>query len=128
VTDATLIVRPEKARAQREAVVEDPTVEPGPGPSTGAAPGPVPPPGPQAPPAKTRYFGSKPLQADRYALDFKKVADEVLAPLAATPGVTLKVSIDIEATAPDGFDDAKVRTVSENASTLRFEQSGFEDA
>ena len=27
----------------------------------------------------------------------------------------------------DGFDDAKVRAVSENAATLKFEQSGFED-
>jgi len=27
---------------------------------------------------KTRFFGSKRLQADRYASDFKKLADEVL--------------------------------------------------
>jgi hypothetical protein len=26
----------------------------------------------------------------------------------------------------DGFDDAKMRTVSENATTLKFDQSGFE--
>ena len=67
------------------------------------------------------------MQADRYASDFKKVADEVLGPLAATPGVTLNVTIEVEATSPDGFDDAKVRTVSENATTLKFEQSGFEE-
>ncbi len=41
--------------------------------------------------------------------------------------MTLRVTIDIEATAPEGFDDAKARTVSENAATLKFEQSGFED-
>jgi hypothetical protein len=39
----------------------------------------------------------------------------------------LNVTVEIEATTPDGFDDAKVRTVSENAATLKFEQSGFED-
>jgi len=33
-----------------------------------------------------------------------------------------------EATAPDGFDDSKVRTVAENATTLKFEQSGFEES
>lgn len=27
----------------------------------------------------------------------------------------------------NGFDEAKVRTVSENAQTLKFDQSGFED-
>jgi hypothetical protein len=62
---------------------------------------------------KTRFFGSKRLQADRYASDFKKLADEVLGPLGAT--------------VPDGFDDAKVRTIFENAATLKFEQSGFEE-
>ena len=49
------------------------------------------------------------------------------ARFGATPGVTLTVTIEIEATAPGGFDDAKVRTVSENAATLNFEEGGFEE-
>ena len=57
-----------------------------------------------------------------------KLADEVLGPLGATPGVELNVTIEIEATAPNGFDDSKVRTVSENAATLKFEESGFEQS
>jgi predicted AAA+ superfamily ATPase len=126
VIDATLIVSPERAKAQREAEVPDkPPVgadaDPGPEPGPGGPPPPAPLPG------KTRFFGSKRLQADRYASDFKKLADEVLGPLGATPGVTLNVTIEIEAGTPDGFDDAKVRTVSENATTLKFEQSGFEE-
>jgi predicted AAA+ superfamily ATPase len=126
VTDATLIVRPERAKAQRAAEVPDePAVAPGQGPGSEPGTGPLPP--SPATPGQTRYFGSKRLQADRYASDFKKLADEVLGPLGATPDVTLNVTIEIEATAPDGFDDAKVRTVSENATTLKFEQSGFEE-
>ena len=123
VTDATLIVRPERAKAQRELPADDARSDPetGGGPATVAGPEPG-----AAPPSKTRFFGSKRLQADRYASDFKKLADEVLGPLGATPGVSLNVTIEIEATTPDGFDDAKVRTVSENAATLKFEQSGFE--
>jgi hypothetical protein len=97
---------------------------PDPGPEPG--PSPQPDPAPQ-PPSKTRFFGSKRLQADRYASDFKKLADEILGPLGTTPGVTLNVTVEIEAVAPDGFDDAKARTVSENAATLKFEQNGFED-
>ena len=54
--------------------------------------------------------------------------DEVLAHLAATPGVELSVRIEIEATAAAGFDEGRVRTVSENAHTLRFEAAGFEDS
>jgi len=126
VTDATLIVRPERAKSQRAAEVPDELPDapgPGPGPEPGHGPQPAAPPTP----GKTRFFGSKRLQADRYASDFKKLADEVLSPLGATPGVTLNVTIEIEATAPEGFDDTKVRTVSENATTLKFEQSGFEE-
>jgi hypothetical protein len=126
VTDATVIVRPERAKAQRAAEVPADQAQGGAEPGAGPEPGPGPQPGPGAePPGKTRFFGSKRLQADRYASDFKKLADEVLGPLGATPGVTLNVTIEIEAIAPDGFDDAKARTVSENATTLKFEESGF---
>jgi len=127
VTDATLIVRPERAKAQR--VAERPADQAASGSEPGALPEPGPDlvPGPPKSPATTRFFGSKRLQADRYASDFKKLADEILGPLAATPGAAVNVTIEIEATAPDGFDDAKVRTVSENATTLKFEQSGFEE-
>ncbi len=124
VTDATLIVQPERAHAQRAAEVPgEPPAEPG----AVDEEGPVQPPGPEPAGSPKRFFGSKRLQADRYASDFKKLADEVLGPLGATSGVTLQVTIEIHATAPDGFDDAKVRTVSENAATLKFEQSGFEE-
>ena len=79
------------------------------------------------PSQKTRFFASKQLSSDRYAMDFKNVADEILAHLASAPGVTVKVTLEIEATAPDGFDESKVRVVSENAATLKFEQGGFEE-
>jgi hypothetical protein len=115
---------PSGRRAQRAAEVPDePPVGPGPEPGSGAQP-----PAQPTTPGKTRFFGSKRLQADRHASDFKKLADEVLGPLGATPGVTLNVTIEIEATTTGGFDDAKVRTVSENAATLKFEQSGFEES
>jgi predicted AAA+ superfamily ATPase len=128
VTDATLIVQPELAKAQRAAEVPEASPDqPGPVSEPGAGSGPSPGGQPAAAPGKTRFFGSKRLQADRYASDFKKLADEVLGPLGTTPGVTLRVTIEIEATAPEGFDAAKARTVSENAATLKFEQSGFEE-
>jgi predicted AAA+ superfamily ATPase len=123
VTDATLIVRPGRAQAQRATEMPAAETAPEPGPSPESGPGPKPAPAQ----GRTRFFGSKRLQADRYASDFKKLADEILGPLGATPGVTLNVTIEIEATTPDGFDDAKARTVSENAATLNFEQSGFEE-
>jgi hypothetical protein len=126
VTDATLIVQPELATRQRASEMPVEEVPAGPGPGAAAASAAAPDVDAQAP-GRTRFFGSKRLQADRYASDFKKLADEILAPLGATPGVKVTVTIEIEATTPSGFDDAKVRTVSENAATLNFEQSGFEE-
>jgi predicted AAA+ superfamily ATPase len=128
LTDETLIVRPERAAAQRAAELAAVQAPSAPAPSGDSELGPSEERQPDGkPPGRTRFFGSKRLQADRYASDFKKLADEILTPLATTPGVRLNVTIEIEATTTDGFDDAKVRTVSENASTLNFEQSGFED-
>ena len=104
ITDATLIVRPEPAKAQRAAEASKAPVsgahEAGDSPArpgqdgaaqagdTGATAG---------PPRMRRYFGTKRLQADRHASDFKKLFDEVLGPLAATPGVDLRVTVEIEA-------------------------------
>ena len=43
-------------------------------------------------------------------------------------GVELSVRIEIEAVKPDGFDEATIRTVRENATVLKFDQSGFEES
>jgi len=133
ITDATLIVKPDVAVAQRAAETADLSV-PGPGEEDEAQPDVVTRPDqpgvhvPAPAPGKKRFFGTKQLSSDRYAVDFKKVTEEVLAHLASAPGVQLKVTIEIEATSGSGFDEGKVRTVSENAKTLKFDQSGFEES
>ena len=76
---------------------------------------------------KTRFYGVKTLNSDKIALDFKNIAEEVIANLRADDGTELIVRIEIEATNEGGFGDGKVRTVSENANTLKFDQSGFEE-
>ena len=40
----------------------------------------------------------------------------------------MTVRIEIEATDSGGFNESRVRTVSENAKTLKFDQSGFEES
>jgi hypothetical protein len=128
ITDSTLIVQPAVAVEQREAELRGREAADGrsvaPVPSSDRAPA-----APEAPAVarKRRYFGTKTLRPDRYALDFKTLADEVLAPLSATPGVRLTVRVEIEAETDEGFDDGKIRTVSENANVLKLEQSSFED-
>ena len=55
------------------------------------------------------------------------MSQEVLQQLAAVDGSQLEVTIEVHAHAPQGFPDDKVRVVLENARTLKFEQSSFED-
>jgi hypothetical protein len=128
-TDSLLLVRPDVAQKQRMA-------EPGPAPVPGPDPEPSPQPGPGPSPSPspkvdmvwpTRFYGVKTLNSDRIALEFKNVADEVLAHLRSGENTTVTVRIEIEATDSEGFNESRVRTVSENARTLKFDQSGFEE-
>ena len=58
--------------------------------------------------------------------DAGRLADEVLAHLAALPGSKLRVSFEIEAEMPEGAPEHVRRTVSENARVPKFETQGFE--
>lgn len=139
VTEQTLVVKPEVAMAQRQAEAAttgapdssgDPIQDPESG-GTPVAPVGEPDSGDGAAPPiplKTRFFGTKRLSQDRYANDFKQIADEILAHLAANPGVEINLTVEVEAIASDGFEDGQVRTISENAGTLKFDQSGFEES
>ena len=122
-----LLVKPAIAKAQREAEVTQPGPDPGPELTPQPGPGPAPGPGPQPKPKVDYFFGSKTLDQTHYAMDFKKLMDEVLQHLAATPGVNLRMRVEIEADAPEGFTEFQVRTVSENSNALKFEQSEFEE-
>ena len=125
-TDSLLLVRPDIAVEQRDAemAAETDTSH-----KTQKVDVPLVPPisPPPIPDAKTRFYGVKTLSPDKIALDFKNIADEVIAHLREQ-GVELVVKIEIEATDIAGFAENTVRTVSENARTLKFEQSGFEES
>jgi hypothetical protein len=77
---------------------------------------------------KTRFYGVKTLNTEKIAMDFKNIAEEVIAHLRVETSTNLTVRIEIEATDASGFDENKIRTVSENAHTLKFDQSGFEES
>jgi predicted AAA+ superfamily ATPase len=126
-TDSLLLVRPDVAMKQRDNEIKPPA-EHGDATVPAVADGTTTPPVDVAfPPSKTRFYGVKTLSSDKIALDFKNIAEEVLAHLR-DGGANLVVKIEIEATDTSGFDEGKIRTVSENAKTLKFDQSGFEEA
>ena len=145
--DSWLVVRPDRAVAQRAVEIAerersrtDKTPADGGGsgegtPGTGEVPDggevtkgsdntPVTKPGPQKP---VRFFGSTAVDPQRYNRDFAKVGQEILQHLAATVGTELEVTIEIHAKNLAGFSPDTVRTVSENAATLKFSLFGFEE-
>lgn len=76
----------------------------------------------------TRYLGSTRLDPQRYGRDFARIQQEVPQDLeAAAAGTRLEVSIEIQAVNASGFGTDTVRTVRENAATLRFGANGFEE-
>jgi hypothetical protein len=66
------------------------------------------------------------LDPVRAGADAGRIAQEVIAHLAAIPGARVQVTLDIEATASEGFGDKVVRIVTENCRTLKFSGHGFE--
>jgi hypothetical protein len=134
LSDSWLLVKPAIASQQRAAEAKPELVglstQPG---SSQPAPPPAGRPGvavPLAPAARvvSRYFGSTRLDPERYGRDFARIQQEVLQHLEAAPGTRLELSIEIQAVNTDGFNADTVRTVCENATTLRFDANGFEEA
>jgi len=83
----------------------------------------------QLPPAAeqpTRFHATANLDAARVGRDAGRIADEVVSHLAGLVGAKVKVTLEIEAQIPNGAPDTVVRTVTENARTLKFTNHGFE--
>ena len=133
-----MIVKPAPAEAQRAADLAATATSSTPAPeadspaSAAAAAGTAggatttpPAPAPSRKPAATRYVGSAPISAERYSADFAKIATEVLTNLAAS-GAKLTISLSIDAIHPDGFTEQQLRTLRENATTLKRPTNEFE--
>lgn len=129
--DNEVIVQPDVARAQREAeLAAQQKATPSMPVSGGSAPDvsiPVAPPDAPAPPKlKTRYYGTKRIEAKRSVLKFGEIANEIIQRLEADSDY-VEITIEINSQRAKGFNDATVRTISENSRTLNFDDHGFED-
>ena len=127
VTPTAVLVKPEFAIGQIEteadAVDDEPSGDGGVDVTTGGAT-PV-----DERPAPVRVFrGSVELDHDRPVKHFGDISKEILDHFASQVGVDLEVQIVISAKKPDGFSDHIVRTVTENARTLKFDDgAGFSE-
>lgn len=139
--DQALVVKPAAARRQLE---EEAAAAASTAPGTSPAPGPDIPagldagigPGPglatSAPPDEAkrqprRFYGSVALDPMRAPLELSSIADEIIQHLQSLVGAQVTLTLEIEARLPDGAPDRVVRTVTENARTLKFSQFGFEE-
>lgn len=78
--------------------------------------------GPKGP---TRFYGRKSLDAARWTRDVADIAEAIVDQLGRAPDVQVRITIEIDADAAE-FGDAVRRAVTENAATLRFDESEFE--
>ena len=78
-------------------------------------------------PDSKRFFASIELDPVRAKLQFAQIVDEVVQQFTLKPGVTVSVSVEIEANSPDGFDEQIQRAVMENCRTLKFENAEFDE-
>ena len=126
---AGLLVKPDVARRQmNEEVSPPPDRQPdneGGGHRTDPSPDPTPP--VPAPAKKLRRFhGTVTLDSARAGRDASRIADEVIAHLIGQVGAEVTVTLEIDASIPDGASDQIVRTVTENSRVLKFSSHGFE--
>lgn len=116
LSDSAVIVHPERAQIK----ITPPPIDHDPDPT------PPPPPPPPPTPKFTRYHGTVALDPHKAISDMKTLVDEIVQRLTSLTGTEVEITLEISANRPDGFDDATIRTISENSRTLKFKHQGFE--
>ena len=75
-----------------------------------------------------RFYGSVEIDMVRPVKAFDAILNAVVMELQRTNGAKVTLTLEIDATAPDGFADADIGVVRDNARQLKFkgESTGFE--
>jgi hypothetical protein len=73
-----------------------------------------------------RFYGSVELDPLRVGRDASQIGEAIVQHLSGLVGANVEVRLEIQAEIPSGAPDEVVRTVTENARTLKFDQHGFE--
>jgi hypothetical protein len=78
--------------------------------------------------AGLRFYDSVEIDTVRPVKAFEAIVSAVVLELQRTKGVKVKLMLEIEADAEDGFSDADIGVVRDNARPLKFkpESTGFE--
>jgi len=86
-------------------------------------------PAPAVPTRPKRFFGTVEIDMVRPVKAFDAVLNAVIMELQRTQGAKVKLTLEIEAETPEGFSDADVGVVRDNARQLKFkaDSTGFAD-
>ena len=87
-------------------------------------------PNPAGPARPHRFYGSVEIDtSNRPVRSFESIVTSVVMELLRNPGAKVKLTLEIEAEAPGGFDDADVGVVRDNTKQLKFTpgSTGFSD-
>ncbi|MDT8263626.1 ATPase, partial [Roseomonas sp. DSM 102946] len=132
-----ILVRAAEARAQLAAAQAKPDgvpagADPRPHPGSGNANGgrePTASPPTSAPQKPRRFYGSVEIDMVRPMKSFDAIFNAVVMELQRTNGAKVKLTLEIEGEAPEGFDESEVSVVRDNAKQLKFrpESTGFEE-
>ena len=130
MSPSALLVRPEAAMAQlRPAPTSPQPGAPGAGADKPAADGNEPAePGPSPTPQPRRFYGSVEIDMVRPVKAFDAILNAVVMELQRTNGAKVTLTLEIEATASEGFAEADIGVVRDNARQLKFkgDSTGFE--
>jgi hypothetical protein len=74
-----------------------------------------------------RFYGSVKINPRLMAGDAGKIMEEVVKHLTTLYGASVQVTLEIQATLPNGAPESTRRTVEENCRTLHFDGFGFEE-
>lgn len=74
------------------------------------------------------FYGRKNLEPVRMTRDVAEIAEHIVSHLESLSGARVEISLEITANLEEGAPPETVRTVTENARTLKLDQHGFEES
>lgn len=123
---SSLVVKSEAARRQLDTELAAEPPQPGVTAATHAGKEETPPPRPAVDDRPKRFYGSVELDPLRVGRDASQIGEEIVQHLSGLVDANVEVRLEIQANIPSGAPEDVVRTVTENAGALKFDQHGFE--
>lgn len=127
--ESLLLIEPKAAETYEAGRKTTPDPDPGPGPGNGSMPPIVrPPPPPPPAPDRTmhRFYGTVEIDPVSPKVKFNQIVDEILIHLTSRHDTTVKITVEIHADSPSGFDEKLQRDLKVNCKELKFGQGDFE--